>query len=590
MVPGEHEGPPNLKTFFGFFFRFMAPERGFYGLVIIYGIGISVLSLALPISVQLLINTVANVGLAAPLLILSATLFGLLLASGLLNALRIHLMEIFGRRFYSRMVADITLRSIYARNPFFQDNSSSALFNRYFDIIIIQKTVPVLLIGGFTVVLQTGVGFVLVSLYHPLFLVFNVVVIALIWAIWLFWGGSAIRNAIVLSQEKHQTAAWLERLGASNGFFKTKRRIDYALDRSDEMTFRYIDQHRRFFRRHFAQTVSFLVLYAAASATLLGLGGWLVIQGQLSLGQLVAAELVLAVAFFGLSQFGIYLNYFYDVCAAVEELSLFQRVEQEEPAFETNSGPVVEPTLTFFDVKGCGREGEAVMRFEIPGGALVQAAASNYGMQRLFANLLRRHEEPEGGYILLGGADLLERPAHELRRDIFSLDRSGIIQMTIREYLRISGERVTPEEIMSAINLVGLGGVIAQLDDGLDTEIASTGWPLSIPEVMQLKLAGAVIARPKIVILGQLYDLVDPKDFSAALAELRRDPMTTVIYFSDRRTDFGCDGYLFLGEDEQVVFGTYEELAAKAYEHDEKVAQLPVRLQTSARAGGRGED
>ncbi|MEM0984656.1 MAG: ABC transporter ATP-binding protein [Pseudomonadota bacterium] len=583
-MQGIQDHTPNLKTFFGFMMRFLAPERDFYSLVIIYGIGISVLSLALPISVQLLINTVANVGLTAPLVILSATLFGLLLASGLLNALRIHLMEIFGRRFYARMVADITLRSVYARNPFFQDSSSSALFNRYFDIIIIQKTVPILLIGGFTVMLQTAVGFVLVSLYHPLFLVFNVVVIGLIWAIWLFWGGSAIRNAMVLSQRKHETAAWLERLGASNGFFKTRRRIDYALAKSDEMTFGYIDQHRRLFRRHFAQTVSFLVLYAAASAALLGLGGWLVIQGQLSLGQLVAAELVLAVAFFGLSQFGMYLGYFYDICAAIEELALFQSVEQEKPVALDEDWHVSEPSLAFFGVKGRGREGEAVLKFELPGGALIQVAATNYGMQRLFTNLLRRHEDPKGGYILLGGADLIERPVHELRREIFSLDRSAIIEMTIREYLKISGENVSPEEIMSAINLVGLGGVIAQLDDGLDTPLASTGWPLSTPEVMQLKLAGAVIARPKIVMLGQLFDLVDPDAFSAALGELRRDPMTTVIYFSDRRTDFGCDGYLFLGEQEQVVFDTYEALAKKAYEHDEKVAKLPVLIKSDAGA------
>ena len=570
--------PPTLREFFGFMMRFLGPERDFYWLVIIYGIGISVLSLALPISVQLLINTVANVGLVAPLAVLSITLFGLLLASGLLNALRIHLMEIFGRRFYARMVADITLRSIYARNPFFEDASRTPLFNRYFDIIIIQKTIPILLIGGFTVMLQSAVGFVLVSLYHPLFLIFNVVVIVLIWTIWLIWGGSAIRNAFVLSDRKHQTAAWLERLGASNGFFKTERRIQYAIDRTDEMTFQYIDQHRRLFRRHFAQTVSFLVLYAAASAALLGLGGWLVIQGQLTLGQLVAAELVLAVAFFGLSQFGIYLGYFYDVCAAVEELSRFENVEQEEPVSAEVAKRVVEPTLTFFDVHGRGREGEAVLKFELPGGALFQAAASNYGMQRLFTNLLRRHQNPKGGYIVLGGADLLERPAHELRRDIFSLDRSDIIPLTIREYLRISGESVSPEQIVSAVNLVGLGGVIAQLDNGFDTELASTGWPLSIPEVMQLKLAGAVIARPKIVILGQLFDLVDPADFAAALSELRRDPMTTVIYFSDRRTDFGCDGYFYLSETEQVIFNTYDELAVKAYEHDEKVAKLPVLL------------
>src|SRR5690606_24881984 len=130
----------------------------------------------------------------------------LLLISALLNALRVHVMDLFARRFYARMVSEISLRSIYALNPFFRDRRMGALFNRYFDIVVVHKTLPQLLIGGFTVVLQAGVGFVLVALYHPLFLIFNLVVIALIWAIWLGWGGRAIRSAIGVSHQKHATA------------------------------------------------------------------------------------------------------------------------------------------------------------------------------------------------------------------------------------------------------------------------------------------------------------------------------------------------------------------------------------------------
>jgi len=133
--------------------------------------------------------------------------------------------------------------------------------------------------------------------------------------IWAVLGRSAIRSAIALSHAKHNTAAWLETLGASDGFFKSEKRVNFALDNTDAYTATYIKEHRRHFRRHFAQSLSYLFLYAAASAALLGLGGWLVIQGQLTLGQLVAAELVLSAAFFGVSQLGIYLNYFYDLCA-----------------------------------------------------------------------------------------------------------------------------------------------------------------------------------------------------------------------------------------------------------------------------------
>jgi ABC-type bacteriocin/lantibiotic exporter with double-glycine peptidase domain len=70
--------------------KLLAPERGYYGLALVYGLGIGVLSLALPVSVQMLINTVVYTGLTTPLVVLTMTLFGLLLAAGLLNALRIH--------------------------------------------------------------------------------------------------------------------------------------------------------------------------------------------------------------------------------------------------------------------------------------------------------------------------------------------------------------------------------------------------------------------------------------------------------------------------------------------------------------------
>ncbi|MEL7488389.1 MAG: ABC transporter ATP-binding protein, partial [Pseudomonadota bacterium] len=194
-----HSGEPiTLKTLAGMFREILGADRSFFVLAIVYGVGISVLSLATPISVQMLINTVANTGLTTPLIVLSATLFVLLLASGLLNALRVHLMEIFGRRFYARLVSEIALRSIYAQNPFFTDHSRNALFNRYFDIIVIQKNMPVLLIGGFTLILQAGVGFALVSLYHPLFLAFNIAFILLIWIVWLTWGRTAIRSVMLL--------------------------------------------------------------------------------------------------------------------------------------------------------------------------------------------------------------------------------------------------------------------------------------------------------------------------------------------------------------------------------------------------------
>lgn len=559
-----------LRDIFSLFGTILAPEGRFYWLTLIYGIGISLLSLATPISVQMLINTVANTGLTTPLVVLSLTLFGLLLLSGLLNALRIHVMDLFGRRFYARMVSEISLRSIYALNPFFEDRNHGTLFNRYFDIVIVLKTVPSMLVSGFAIVLQAGVGFILVSAYHPLFLAFNLVIVLLIWAIWLIWGGRAIKSAVAVSHKKHATAAWLEGLGASNGFFKSERHIAEALQRTDAVTADYIDKHRRHFRHHFAQTISFLILYAAASAALLGLGGWLVIQGELTLGQLVAAELVLSVAFFGVSQLGIYLSYFYELCAALDEISLFYDVDQEKPSGDREV-PDGDARLQVVDARGDARGIETTINLDIPSGARVLSAAQSHGVQRELATFLKRHVAPKGGYVALGGVEIMSIKAHALRQQIIVLDRPNAIEMTIREYLTLSATTADSADMLEVLRTVGLEPTIRLLDQGLETQIAATGWPLSIAETMQLKLAAAIIAQPRILILGELFDVMSDRSLRASLDLLQSRAQCTIICFSGRYRELNATKFLFLGNSKQTLHDRYDDIAkemAHAMEQD----------------------
>ena len=567
----SYGGKLSLSEFFRRFYEILKPEGSFYWLAIVYGIGISLLSLATPISVQMLVNTVANTALTAPLVMLSLTLFALLSISGLLYALRIHLMELFARRFYARMVAEIALISVYAKDPFFSDRKTSALFNRYFDVVNVQKALPVLFISGFAVVLQVAVGFVLVSLYHPLFLVFTLVVSALIWVIWLVWGAKAVRTGIDLSHAKHNTANWLETVGGSNGFFKSQRRIDFALKRTDDFTHQYLDQHRRHFRQHFAQTIGFLLLYAAASATLLGLGGWLVIQGQLTLGQLVAAELVLSVAFFGVAQLGNYLTYFYDLCAAIEELTLFYDVEQEEPSVgQLLAGD--DHSIVFKGVQGTARNEKVQFDLTIPSGAIVMAAASHHGIQRLFTNFLRMHEKPRAGFLTLGGMDVQDIEAFNLRKDVHVLERPSFVGMTIREYLGMSCPDTAGKRMVGALETVGLSETVADFEQGLDTPLAYTGWPLSAVELQQLKLANALLEQPRILVLSQLFDLIEEDNLARGINELRKQAYSTVICFSSRRIDLGFDQFLYLEAERQRSFDNFDEFCA-ARVHDLAVSQ-----------------
>ena len=547
-----------VATVFHYFRVILGPETNLYVLALIYGVGISLLSVATPVSVQMLINSVAASGLATPLVVLSLSLLLLLVMSALMSAMRIHLVDIFGRKFYSRMVAEISLRALYARNPFFEDHRKGTLFNRYFDIIVIMSRVPDILVGGFTILLQAAAGFLLVSFYHPFLLMFSLAIITLIWVVWLIWGRAGVVSAVNVSHAKHKTAGWLEGLGRANGFYKSESHISEALKLTDQVTGEYIDAHRRHFRHHYSQTISFLIIYAIASAALLGLGGWLVIIEQLSLGQLVAAELVLSTVLYGISQLGIYMSYFYDVCGAIDELALFFQEAQHTPKrlpkrIEGDSA------LEMLEVHSRDGGLDLSLNFRLSAGTRLGVYASSYKAQSRFTELLKGQITPDTGYIAVGGTDLRTLEPMALRQDILVVDRANVLEATIRDYLRLSAGHDQHEVLMAAIRTVGLEDIVLELPDGLDTHMVATGWPLSVTAMMQVKLAAALLAKPKILILTQLIDALPERDIAGTLAALSEQG-ATVIYFTNKHTDFGFHRYLYLDRDKQSLFADYGSL------------------------------
>jgi len=201
----------------------------------------------------------------------------------------------------------------------------------------------------------------------------------------------------------------------------------------------------------------------------------------------------------------------------------------------------------------------------IPAGARVGAYADSHVAQRLFTELLKCHEEPENGYIALGDQDLRSLKAHEVRHEIIVLDRPSAVEMDIRDYLRLSADDDDAIDVMTAMRVVGLEKTVTELSEGLDTPLVATGWPLAITETMQLKLAAALIARPRVLVLAQVFDAVPERHLKASLDLLQSSAGTTVIYFTNKRTDFAFSAYLHLGREEQRLFDSYERLCEEMH-------------------------
>ena len=174
---------PDRKEFKEQFFTLLRPEAGFYKVVLVYSLAISLLTLAVPLSVQLLVDTVANIALPRAVFLIASLLFALLFFSGVMYALRTYAMELFSRKIYSRISSEMAMTAMLAESDYFEEHQQADLFNRYFDIITIKKSLPSILTNGFTFLLQAIIGFTVVSFYHFYFMLYCLALILLIWLI-----------------------------------------------------------------------------------------------------------------------------------------------------------------------------------------------------------------------------------------------------------------------------------------------------------------------------------------------------------------------------------------------------------------------
>ena len=538
----------------------LGPERAFYWLAIIHGVAMSVLSLAVPLSVQILISSIANTALMRPLVVLGIILLALLSLYGLLYTLQTWTMDRFGRHFFARISEEIILRNLHARFAAVEGVNREELANRFFEIVTVQKNVPSLMVGGSTLLLQALVGFVVVSAYHPAFVVFNGCILLAVWCIWMIWSRRSTESKIKESKAKYNVARWLEEVARANDSFKSERSLNFAVKRSEAVIAEYLDAHRKHFGHKAGQLIACLALYAVASAALLVVGGSLVISSSLALGQLVAAELILASIFLAIAQLPYYFDQWYELRASLDKLAEFYAIPLEAPV--AGERPAEGPMeITFRGVTVPYRSSTMRFDFSLPAGQQVMIACASHRYQKAIVDLLLRHIEPSAGSIMLGRQNLSDIHPHALRDTIMVVDNAMTMECSIADNLCLGNTRLTRAELRAALSLVSLDDVVEQLPKGLDTPLGPLGHPLSRGEVIRLKIATAILAKPRVLLLTEVFDTLALWQRRTILAALYAQE-GFVLDFSTRRDIEDYDRYLLVNAQGQRVFDSLSALVA----------------------------
>lgn len=317
----------NEQKILPFLKKILFTESSFFWMSAIYGLAISFLALAVPLSVQFLINSVSFTAIIRPTFVLGLVLLIILTFWAVLNAMQFLVTEIFQSRFFARITSEVTilLQKSKEQNP-----EKREAVNHFFETIVIQKTIPKFLTKTLATVLQGAVGLIVVSFYHPIFFLFSLIIIFCLWIIWSRFYKQAAASSLNKSQAKYSIADCLEEIAES----KNSANFSDIEKRVNSLTGDYLKGRKSRFRSLFSQVVLLLALYAIASVSLIVIGGWLVLEGQLTIGQLVAAELILSAVLYNFSQLGLDLENFYDLTASCRKLSKFYNFSIEKKDFE----------------------------------------------------------------------------------------------------------------------------------------------------------------------------------------------------------------------------------------------------------------
>lgn len=541
------------------------PESSDIWIVVVYALVTGLLALATPLAVETLVNTVAFGRLLQPVIILAIMLLAFLSFSAVLLGLQTYVVEIIQRRLFARVSADLAYRLPRVVPAAIESQSGRELVNRFFDVVTAQKSSSALMLDGISLVLTTLIGMTVLAFYHPWLLGFDMVLLALIAFVIFVLGRGAVKSSIKESKAKYKVAAWLEDVVGCPTAFRYRGAGEFALDQADHLTYEYLNARKKHFRIVMRQIIFALAMQAVASTVLLGLGGWLVITNQLTLGQLVAAELIVTVIVGSFAKSGKHLQSYYDLLASVDKLGiLFDLPMERQDGLLTLSHD--KPTEVIvsnvsYELPHHLSHDESINLAVERGARMMLMGACGSGKSQLL-DLLFGLRIPAEGHVAINGVDPRDLRPDALRKHVALVRDIELFSGTLEENVHLERPDVSTSDVREALERVGLIDDVLRLPDGLNTHIVDSGFPLTTNQLRKLMIARAIVGRPRLLLIDGMIDAFSDEE-AQQLTNMLVNPkrLWTLIMVTGRQSlanagtviqTFGEDGIVSTVEESNV--------------------------------------
>lgn len=495
----------------------IADKKDIYQLFI-YAVLAGLISLSIPLGIQSIINFIQAGQVSTSWMVLVLIVVLGVAFVGVLKIMQFRITENIQQKIFVRASFDFAYRFPKIKFDQLYKHSPPELANRFFDTLTVQKGFSKLILEVSTAVLQILFGILLLSFYHSFFILFGIILLVMLYLIFKVNFNSGLSTSLKESKYKYKVAHWIQEIARNHLSFKNEKLFEFSLQKNDSLVEEYLVQrenHFKILRRQFIQLTGFKVLITTG---LLIIGGMLVLNQQMNIGQFVAAEIIIITIINAAEKLFYGLELFYDVTTSLEKIGSVVDLELENKKTNTSTKYYIEKEDAI-----CIETKEMSFQFpdnehpiikdislKINKGDRMLIQGENGSGKTTLLRLLARLIDPSTGSIFINDTNIKKYCIDNFRNNIgvITIDDSPF-EGTIYENITCNNPDTTKKEVSDLLDKLKLTSFIKTLPSGIDTLMVSEGKKINSASIQKILLARCLITKPKLLFLEEPVEKLD---------------------------------------------------------------------------------
>ena len=365
-------------------------------------------------------------------------------------------------------------------------------------------------------ILQIVFGIILLSFYHPFFILYGILLIILMYVVFKYTATKGIETSIKESKEKYKVAHWIQEIARSLMSFKLSGKTQLAMQRNDALTADYLDARENHFKILVIQFIQLIGFKILVTAGLLVIGGLLVLNQQMNIGQFVAAEIIILLLIGSVEKVITGLETFYDVLTSLEKIG--QVVDKPLEA-QTGADPFEKKQplkIELEDVSVSTQEGNEILKnlnLTLKANARVFLDGGSGSGKATLLKLLSGLIHPSKGSLYINSTSIEGIWPNKYRSYVSQvLPDQHPFEGTILENITFGDPTISNDRIHDVLKNVGLLQFIKQQPNGLQTTIYPEGQQIPYTISKRIVLARAIVNEPQVLLLKDPLEHFDTEE------------------------------------------------------------------------------